>query len=560
MLKYRRWFIWFTVLALVAAVVPFGATALAAPTAQEPPPQPSANVSVFATGLDNPRGLTFGPDGMLYVAEGGQGGTDSTEGQCDQVVVPVGPYTGSSTGARISKIAADGTRTTVVDNLPSSQTSEALGGEISGVGAVAFLGDTLYAVLAGAGCSHGVADVPNALIKANADGTWEIVADLSAYLAANPVARPEEDDFEPDGGWYSLAADGDNLVAIEPNHGELDKLTTDGTVSRIVDISASQGHVVPTALAVGPDGDFYVGNLDEFPVTHGHSHIYKIAPDGAISVYASGLTAVLGLAFGPQGELYALEMSDTATSPDGLPVVPGSGRVVRVMPDGYLEEIATHLMLPTAMTMGPDGMLYVSNCGFGCPAGAGEIVRIAIPQRVHGTVGDLSYGVAGMTTMNSPTEGTSYGFLTGINGMPDDFIFSGSPQGASTAQFTFSTVVTATKSIDMGDLQIGEFSGTTTVYYNPSGGDLTAPDSFKQGTPVATFDVWQRIVMDMASSTMQGVDRNTVTEAQPFQVDGEWYQLVQPGDLFRDSFSGHGDAQNGFVVAGTGVSLGTMTP
>ena len=162
--------------------------------------------------------------------------------------------------------------------------------------------------------------------------------------------------------------------------------------------------------------------------------------------------------------------------------------------------------------------------------------------------------------MNSPTEGTSYGFLTGINGMPDDFIFSGSPQGASTAQFTFSTVVTATKSIDMGDLQIGEFSGTTTVYYNPSGGDLTAPDSFKQGTPVATFDVWQRIVMDMASGTMQGVDRNTVTEAQPFQVDGEWYQLVQPGDLFRDSFSGHGDAQNGFVVAGTGVSLGTMTP
>src|SRR5438094_7186135 len=65
--------------------------------------QTSDNVSVFATGLDNPRGLKFGPDGNLYVAEGGQGGTDSTIGQCDQVVAPVGPYTSGKT-AHISKI------------------------------------------------------------------------------------------------------------------------------------------------------------------------------------------------------------------------------------------------------------------------------------------------------------------------------------------------------------------------------------------------------------------------------------------------------------------------
>ena len=84
-------------------------------------PPPSANVTVFAEGLDNPRGLELDPDGLLYVAEGGQGGTTSTEGQCDQVVPPVGPYTGGD-NARISALDADGQRTTVAEGLPSDQT------------------------------------------------------------------------------------------------------------------------------------------------------------------------------------------------------------------------------------------------------------------------------------------------------------------------------------------------------------------------------------------------------------------------------------------------------
>lgn len=329
---------------------------------------PSSNVAVFATGLSNPRGLKFGPDGYLYVAEGGSGGTMSTVGVCEQVPAPVGPYTGGYT-SRIAKIDHNGNVSTLIDNLPSSQTSPNLGNLVSGVADVAFIGDTLYALTAGSGCSHGLANTGNAILRINSNGTWNMVADLSAFQKAHPVANPEPDDFEPDGTWYSMAAVRGKLYAVEPNHGELDVISTDGTIRRIADISATEGHIVPTSVAY--HGNFYVGNLNTFPIQEGSSKILKITPSGQIQTVVTGLTTVLGVAFDREGYMYILE--NTTGNP--MPT-PFTGKVLRVTDKG-LEEIATGLFLPTAMTFGPDGGLYVSNMGFGPPMG--EIVRITVP-------------------------------------------------------------------------------------------------------------------------------------------------------------------------------------
>jgi hypothetical protein len=381
----RRPFVTAALIAAAAGLVASGDTALARDHAQ--PAQ--ADVSVFATGFNNPRGLTFGPDGNLYVAEGGLGGSNSTVGQCTQAAGAAAPYTGSTgdrvLGGRISEVSPDGDVTTVVDALPSSQTSSALGSLVSGVSSVAFIGDKLYALLAGAGCSHGVPDVPNGVIRVRSDGTWSLIADLSAFQAANPVATPDLQDFEPDGTWYSMIAMDGALYPMDSNHGELDQVTPDGSISRVSDISAAVGHVVPTALAVpgsdssdgdGSDGQDAIsiaslGLFDPSDQTADES-VYQLE-NGALQVQSSGLEKVLGLAF-RDGDLYALEMSMAAGAP-----TPGTGALVRVRDNGPPETIASGLAFPTGLTVGPDGAFYVSDHGFGFGAGDGRVLRITTP-------------------------------------------------------------------------------------------------------------------------------------------------------------------------------------
>jgi hypothetical protein len=369
-------------LALVLAASLLFSSAAAQATARA---SSAATVTVVATGLNNPRGLHFGPDGQLYVAEGGLGGTSmNTVGLCQQVPPPVGPYTSDGNSASIARINPEtGAVTRVATHLPSSQTSLALGGLVSGVADIAFIKGTLYAMISGAGCSHALAGTHNAIVRVNPDGSTTQVANLSRFLMTHPVANPEPSvppgDFEPDGTWYGMAPKGDALYALEPNHQEMDRINTaNGHISRVVDFSktfvAPEDWRGPTAITRG-GGSFYVGTLTPFPVVPGAAQVFKVNPGGHFRLFAGGLTTVLGLAVDASGRLYVLEMSDAP----GFPA-PGAGDIVRINRDGTRQTIATGLNLPTAMTMGPDGNLYVSNQGFGFPPGAGEIVKVTVPN------------------------------------------------------------------------------------------------------------------------------------------------------------------------------------
>ena len=352
--------------------------------------QLSPNAVVVASGLEAPRGLRFGPDGDLYVAEAGTGGTTSTADICpkDQVIPPVGPYLGGM-NARISKFDKNWNRTTVASGLPSS--IDALG-DLQGVADLQFMNGTLYALIAGGGCSHGNATMAAGVMQVNpANGTFRYVGDISTFMHANPVQFPNADDFEPDGTAYSMVSVNNALHVIEPNSGQMLRVDPfSGLISREIDVSASQGHIVPTSV-VYKNGNYLIGNLNLFPIEPHGSRVMTVSNfpagtgtgipglnvPGPYYVVASkaGFETVVGLAIGPtNGLLYVLQLA--VNSPSGFPNV-NLGKVTRINTDGSLTDVVTGLSVPTAMTFGPDGKLYISNFG-AAPAGAGQIVKATV--------------------------------------------------------------------------------------------------------------------------------------------------------------------------------------
>ncbi len=342
-------------------------------------------VTQVASGLNDPRGLAFGPDKHLYVAEAGSGGsTLSTVGQCDQVQPPVGPYLAGN-AARVLRFSPSGGSAVVVDGLPSAEASALIGGDKQGASAVAFIGNRLLTLISGAGCSHGHAEADNGIYEIDRHEVSQL-ANLSAWLLANPGAKgiqqPRDPDYEPDGTWYSLLFEQGRLYAIEPNHGLLVSVHPEhGDVTLVNDLFDTFGDHTYTALAADR-GDLYVGTLGRIAFVPGvfppvpdfdesfKAGIYRLSRNGEATQVASGLRAVLGVAFDRRHRLYVLQS----------PIfIPGTGSLIRLDSTGQWETIVSGLNFPSSLTLGPDGALYISECGYHCAPGEGRILRVSTP-------------------------------------------------------------------------------------------------------------------------------------------------------------------------------------
>src|SRR4051794_1776000 len=352
------------------AVVALLATLVVPVAAQESTPVSGAqagSLTVVASGLVNPRGVLWTDDGTLYVTQAGIGGEVLGT---PAVGPPLGPFHGGLS-ASVVRIE-NGCPVLVAGDLPSVVFTT---GEVLGAEDLAVLGGQLYASVDGGGESHGNAAHPSGVYRILANGSTELVADLSAWVRANPVAMLPPD-FDPDAAGFSLIADAttNSFWVDNPNSGEILNVALDGTVTRVVDLSSP--HRVPTGLAVAPQSGVYVGFLTPVPFPDGASSVIHVAPDGTVTEVWTGLTAVTGVAVGPDGTLYASEMS-TGNLEEPPFTVPGSGRIVHQTGPDSSEDLATGLMFPIGLAFGADGGLYVSMPAAGADNGGGTISRIA---------------------------------------------------------------------------------------------------------------------------------------------------------------------------------------
>jgi hypothetical protein len=186
-----------------------------------------------------------------------------------------------------------------------------------------------------------------------------VFADISGFEAKND---PDHQGFDSDP--YSvlqlsnrvLVADaaGNDILSVAPT-GKVSLLAVlpnvqDGPCAGRPNDNGTTGcDAVPTSLAVGPNGDLYVGQLAGEAAGAARITEINLTTGATVKTY-TGLTTVTGVAVGADGSIYASELEG------GTGAVPG--QVTKIAPNGTRTSVP--VPFPAGLALDSQGRLYVS--------------------------------------------------------------------------------------------------------------------------------------------------------------------------------------------------------
>ncbi|MCW9708344.1 ScyD/ScyE family protein [Fodinibius salsisoli] len=144
---------------------------------------------------------------------------------------------------------------------------------------------------------------------------------------------------------------------------------------------------VPTSVAIGPDGYYYVGELKGFPAPTGASNIWRVSPDASeavcgsspdcVKVFDGGFTSIIDLAFDENGILHVAELDELswfAVEVLGPGAIAGGTINACDLSSLNCSEVATGIPILTAITFGKDGVLWATQNAL--IPGAAEVIAI----------------------------------------------------------------------------------------------------------------------------------------------------------------------------------------
>ncbi len=305
-----------------------------------------------ASGLNNPRHISFDSEGTLYVAEAGIGGDQDGKG-------PYGPVKFGET-SQITAVTADGEQAVVIPNLISMDN----GGQIEGTTDMVVTEDSIWVTL-GMSLTAGLPDGKQGAALVQFDkitGEAKQVIDLAAFEAANNPDKAQEMVSNP----AALVVDSDGKVFIaDASANDVLTWTEQDGLQIFASWPAEQDkpQSVPTSLAMSPDGDIYVGFLGGYPFAKDSARIEVYAADGTLKDTYANLTLVTDILLAADGTLYAVQMADgygdTGFNAD-------TGSLVKVSKDG-LEVVVDKLSSPYGIAQSEDGQLFISVNALGAP-------------------------------------------------------------------------------------------------------------------------------------------------------------------------------------------------